>query len=131
MKCGIKRIIAKANSDVQEQVLYRLGADQVIQPDQAAAEKLVQDMTLTLTSVNGFYEFEGYAITEVVVTGELAGSTLRALDLQNRHHITVLLLRRAESNEKIPPGPDIVLNKGDQLTVFGSREVILELFKEE
>ena len=126
-----KRIIAKANSDVQEQVLYRLGADQVIQPDQAAAEKLVQDMTLTLTSVNGFYEFEGYAITEVVVTGELAGSTLRALDLQNRHHITVLLLRRAESSEKIPPGPDIVLNKGDQLTVFGSREVILELFKEE
>ena len=128
---GAKRIIAKANSDIQEQVLYRLGADRVIQPDQAAAETLARDLGLTLVSVNGMIEFEGYAIIEVVVSGELAGSTLRSLDLRNRHHITVLLLRRAESDEKIPPGPDIVLNKGDQLTVFGSREAILELFKEE
>ena len=126
-----KRIIAKANSDIQEQVLYRLGADRVIQPDQTAAETLARDLSQALVNVNGMIEFEGYAITEVVVSGELAGSTLRTLDLRNRHHITVLLLRRAESSEKIPPGPDIVLNKGDQLTVFGSREVILELFKEE
>lgn len=130
-KEGARKIIAKANSDLQEQVLYRLGATKVIQPDQTAAESLARDLGLMLVNVNGIYEFEGFAITEIVITGALAGSTLRALDLRNRYHITALLLRRAESKEKILPGPDIVLNKGDQLTVFGNREEIFEICKEE
>ena len=126
---GAKRVLAKANSDTQERILYRLGADEVIQPEQVVAERLAQ--RLSLVNISDFFEFKGYAIAEVVVPGALAGSTLRALDLRNRFHITVLLLRRAESSEETSPGPDIVLDKGDQLTVFGSREAILELFKEE
>jgi len=126
---GARRILAKATSDIQEQVLYRLGADRVIQPDQDAAETLARH--LSLVNISDFFEFKGYAIAEVVVPGALAGSTLRALDLRNRFNITVLLLRRAESSEETEPGPDIVLDKGDQLTVFGRREAILELFKEE
>ena len=126
---GAKRVLAKANSDIQERILYRLGADEVIQPEQVVAERLAR--RLSLVNISDFFEFKGYAIAEVVVPGALAGSTLRALDLRNRFHVTVLLLRRAESSEETSPGPDIVLDKGDQLTVFGSREAILELFKEE
>ena len=126
---GARRILAKANSDIQEQVLYRLGADEVIQPDQTAAERIAR--RLALVNISDFFEYKGYAIAEVVVPGALAGSTLRTLDLRNRFQITVLLLRRAESSEEIAPGPDIVLDKGDQMTVFGSREAILDLFKEE
>ena len=122
---GAKRILAKATSDIQEQVLYRLGADKVIQPDQDAAETLAR--RLNLVNISDFFEFKGYAIAEVAVPDAFAGSTLRSLDLRNRFHVTVLLLRSGGAEST--PGPDIVLEKGDQLTVFGSSESIKELFK--
>jgi trk system potassium uptake protein TrkA len=126
---GARRVLAKATSDIQERILYRLGADEVIQPEQVVAERLSR--RLSLANVSDLFEFKGSAIAEVVVPGGLSGSTLRELDLRNRYNITVLLLRRAGSSEEVSPAPDAVLAKGDQLTVFGSQKDILELFKEE
>ena len=60
-----------------------------------------------------------------------AGRTLRELDLRNKKHITVLLLRKPESAEEQIPGPDAILESGDALTVFGNREEIVTLFKKE
>ena len=126
---GAKRILVKANTDIQERILYRLGADEVIQPEQDVAERLSR--RLSLASISDLFEFKGYAIAEVVVPGSLAGSTLRELDLSKRYHITVLLLRKAGSSEENTPGPDIILDKGDQMTVFGTQSAILELFRKE
>ena len=61
----------------------------------------------------------------------LTGKTLLELDLRNRYNITVLLIRNPECSEETPPTPDLVLEKGDTLTVFGGREEIVKLFKKE
>jgi len=126
---GAKRILVKANTDIQERILYRLGADEVIQPEQDVAERLSR--RLSLVSISDLFEFKGFAIAEVVVPGSLSGSTLRELDLSKRYHITVLLLRKAGSAEETAPGPDVILDKGDQMTVFGTQSAIIELFRKE
>lgn len=126
-KYGAKRILAKAVSDIQKSVLSRLGADEVIQPEKDAAARLAR--RLTLANISDMFEFKGSAIAEVQVTSDLAGRSLRELDLRNRSNITVLLIRKPESTEETVPKPDAVLEKGDTLTVFGSRDNIVELFK--
>ena len=126
---GAKRVLAKAVSDIQERILYRLGADEVIQPEKDVASRLAQ--RLSLVNINDIFEFKGSAIAEVQVPAKLAGRTLRELDLRNRNHITVLLMRKPESAEETSPAPDAVLEKGDTLTVFGGREDIIKLFKKE
>lgn len=126
---GAKHIIAKASSDVQERILYRLGADEVIQPEQDVADRLSR--RLSWRNINDIFEFKGSAIAEVTVPGKLAGKTLLELDLRNRSNVTVLLLRKAGSMEDVATGPGTLLEKGDQLTVFGSRQSIIDLFKEE
>ena len=118
---GASKIIAKATSDVQEKILYRLGANEVIQPEQDVAERLSR--RLTWHNISDIIDFKGAAIAEVIVPGRL--------DLRNRYNVTVLLLRKSGSTENIPTGPGTVLEKGDQLTVFGSRQAIIELFKED
>ena len=128
-KEGAKRILAKAVSDIQETILYRLGADEVIQPEEDAAARLSQ--RLSMVNIRDIVDFKGSAIAEVTVPAPLTGSTLRELDLRNKHNITVLLLRKPESTEEIHPTPDTVLKKGDTLTVFGDREEIVQLFKKE
>ena len=126
---GAKRVLAKAVSDIQERILYRLGADEVIQPEKDVASRLAR--RLSIANISDIVDFKGSAIAEVQVPGSLSGKTLRELDLRNRYNITVLLIRNPESSEETPPTPDLVLEKGDTLTVFGGREEIVKLFKKE
>ena len=126
---GAKKIIAKATTNVQEKILYRLGADEVIQPEQDVAERLSR--RLTWHNISDIFEFKGAAIAEVIIPQFLSGKTLLELDLRNRYNVTVLLLRKSGSSENMPTGPGTRLEKGDQVTVFGSRQAIIDLFKEE
>ena len=76
------------------------------------------------------FEFKGSAIAEVIVPGHLGGKTLKELDLRGKHDVTVLLMRKPGSTEELPTGPATLLERGDQLTVFGNQQSIVELFKE-
>lgn len=125
---GVRRVLAKANTVIQERILYRLGADEVIQPEQDVAERLSR--RLSLTNISDVIEFKGSAIAEVLVPSHLHGHTLRELNLPGRYHISIMLLRKAGNSEESITGPDTRLEKGDQLTVFGKQQTIIDVFKE-
>ncbi|MDR0933379.1 MAG: TrkA family potassium uptake protein [Victivallales bacterium] len=125
---GASKVIVKANTAIQERILFRLGADEVILPEQDVAERLARK--LTMDNITDLFEFKGSAIAEVKVPESLSGQTLRKLDLRNRFNITVLLLRKPGGSSETVMTPETILEKGDQLTVFGSQKSIIELFKE-
>lgn len=125
---GARKVFAKANTVIQERILYRLGADEVIQPEQDVAERLSR--RLTLDNIADLFEFKGSAIAEVLVPEPLTGQTLRQLDLQNKYNITVLLIRKNGGGAENSIGPDTLLERGDVLTVFGNQKSIVDLFKE-
>ncbi len=124
---GVRKVIAKANSTIQERILFRLGADEIIQPEQDVAERLAR--RLTMDNITDLFEFKGSAIAEVTVPEHLAGQSLRQLDLRNRFNVTVLLLRKPGGTTETVMAPDTLLEIGDELTVFGSQKSITELFK--
>jgi trk system potassium uptake protein TrkA len=125
---GAKRVIVKSNSAIQERILYKLGADDVLQPELDVAERLSR--RLTLTNISDIFEFKGSAIAEVTVPAHLSGQELHALNLRNKYNVTILLMRKAGAASDCTFGPRTVLEQGDQLTVFGDRKSILEVFKE-
>ena len=125
---GVRKVIVKANTTIQERILFRLGADEVFQPEQDVAERLAR--RLTMDNITDLFEFKGSAIAEVTVPEQLSGQSLRQLDLRNRFNVTVLLMRKPGGSAETGMTPDTLLEKGDQLTVFGSQKSIIELFKE-
>ena len=125
---GVRKVIVKANTTIQERILFRLGADEVFQPEQDVAERLAR--RLTMDYITDLFEFKGSAIAEVTVPEQLSGQSLRQLDLRNRFNVTVLLMRKPGGSAETVMTPDTLLEKGDQLTVFGSQKSIIELFKE-
>ena len=125
---GARKVIVKANTVIQERILFRLGADEVIQPEQDVAERLAR--RLTMDNISDLFEFKGSAIAEVTVPESLSGRSLRQLDLRNRFNVTVLLLRKPGGSSETVMTPDTILGQGDQLTVFGSQKSIIELFRE-
>lgn len=123
---GASKVYAKAGSAIQQRILYRLGADEIIQPEQDAAERLCK--RLTLDNIAEFVEFKGSAIAEVFVPQEMVGKSLRQLDLRNRYNINVLLVQKPGCSPESIWSPDTGLESGDLLTVFGSKRTILEIF---
>ena len=124
---GARKVIVKSGSSLQERILYRLGADEVIQVDLDVATRLAR--RLSLANIADIFEFKGSAIADVTVPADLAGIPLRQLDFRNKYNITILVIRDASGANDRAIGPDTVLEKDDQITVFGDQQSIIELFK--
>ena len=89
---GAAKVYAKANNDIQKQILLRLGTDQVILPDQEIAERLCA--RLSMSKIEDMFEFKGSFIAEVGIPQSMINKTIRSLDLRNRCNITILLIKK-------------------------------------
>lgn len=124
---GADRVIVKTNNPIQKRILLRLGADEVIEPEQEVAERLAKK--LSMDNIRDMFEFKGSFIADVVVPESMNGHTIKELDLRNKHNITVLSIKKPGANIETVWNPEIALAKGDQLTVIGKEKTIIELFK--
>lgn len=124
---GAGRVIVKTNSPVQKRILLRLGADDVIEPEQDVAERLARN--LSMDNIRDMFEFKGSFIADVLVPEAMNGKTIKELDMRNRYNVTVLLIKKPGSGIETVWNPDVVLNKGDQLTVIGQEKAIMDLFQ--
>ncbi|MBE6376858.1 MAG: TrkA family potassium uptake protein [Lentisphaeria bacterium] len=126
-QAGAKKVFIKSKSAIQEKILYRLGADEVIQPELDVASRLARK--LSLSNISDIFEFKGSAIADVIVPPALENIPLRDLDLRGKHNITILLKYTPDGLNVCSIGPDTTLKAGDQLTVFGDQKSIIELFR--
>jgi trk system potassium uptake protein TrkA len=124
---GAKKIIAKANTELQKRILLRLGADEVIQPDQDVAERLSK--RLSMNNISDMFAFKGSTIAEVKVPASLSGKTIRELDMRQKYNISILLLKKPGSEVENIWNPDIVLEEGDELTIIGEEKNIINVFQ--
>ncbi len=124
---GASKIYAKANSEIQKKILLRLGADTVIQPDQDVAERL--SAKLSMSHVSDMFEFKGSFIAEVAIPEKMVNKTIRALDMRNKHNLTILLVKKPGQEMTTVWDPNMVLQEDDRLVVIGSEKAITEVFK--
>jgi len=123
---GAKKIIAKANTDLQKRILLRLGADEVIQPEQAVAERLAK--RLSMSNVSDMFAFKGSTIAEVKVPASLSGKSIRELDMRQKYNISLLLIKKPGKEIENIWNPDMVLDEGDELTIIGEEKNIIKVF---
>ena len=120
---GVPNVVAKATSELHGKILRRIGADSVIYPDRDSAHRLA--MSIANHNVIDFFEVsEGYSIAEIATPEDIRGKTLAEADLRKRTGVTVLCIRRHNTDAKKPrkvivPQTDDVLNADDRLIVFG------------
>jgi trk system potassium uptake protein TrkA len=120
---GVPNVVAKATSELHGKILRRIGADSVIYPDRDSAHRLA--MSIANHDVVDFLEVsEGYSIAEIDVPDGIRNMTLAEADLRKKRGVTVLCIRRADSDPKRPrkvviPQPNDVIQGDDRLIVFG------------
>ena len=116
LRLGVKRVIAKAKSAEQGEVLTTLGAE-VVYPEKdmavRLANKLIAPHVLEYISLS-----EDIDIMEIVLTERVHGKTVLELNLRGQFGLNIIAV---EQNDKLTADvrPDMALQAGDTIAVIG------------
>lgn len=120
---GVPTVISKAVTRRQRDILLKIGADRVVQPEYDAGRRLAEEL-LAPTVLERVHLGPDYSVVELVAPDSLVQQTLAQTDLRARMGVTVLVVKRGEQLLVSPPA-DTILLPGDLLLVLGSNDQLL------
>jgi trk system potassium uptake protein TrkA len=138
-KLAVPYVVARAISDLHEQVLSQVGADEVvnIEIDQGTriANRIVAPDVLDQFPISA-----EMSVSELYVPKAIIGASLAELDVRNRFQVNVVSIKRTQvevdelgnprrRERVIFPGPEDRLERDDTILVVGRNEHI-ERFKQ-
>lgn len=117
---GVPTVIARAGGETHARVLYRIGADRVIQPERQMGEQLAR--TMSSPAIMDYVDLGGdEALVEARVPAEWVGKSLGELHLTQTSGLTVVALKPANGAGTLPRG-DTVFGEGDVMVIGGPKE---------
>ena len=115
---GIKKVIAKAQSELHGKVLHKIGADKVVFPERDMGVRVAHN--LASTNILDFIELSpDYSILEVTALKEWEDKSLAQLKLSTKYGINVMAIKRG-SSISVSPNGEVVIERKDVLVVIGS-----------
>jgi trk system potassium uptake protein TrkA len=123
-RLDVRRVLCRATTLREEEILLQLGADRVIRPEYDAGKRLAEQL-IAPSLVDQLKWGPECSIADVHTPSSLAGKTIGGSRLRNRYGITVLLLKQ-DHKVTVSPGPRAKLHDDDVLVVFGTKDKILQ-----
>jgi trk system potassium uptake protein TrkA len=124
---GVPKIVCKAHDEIHRRVLEKLGADQVVIPEQEQASRLAR--SLSSPNVLDYIELsDQFGIIEVPAPAGWDGKSLRELNVRAKLGVNILAVRRNESFI-VSPAADFAMAKGDIVVVLGDSKALKKVQK--
>lgn len=124
---GAKKVIARAERDVQAKFLLRNGADEVIYP-----EKQMAVWTAIRYSSDHILDYialgDDHAIFEIEVPGNWVGKTIGQLDVRKRYHVNIMAIKQQGKFSMTVITPDTALPADSSILVLGTQRDIQKCF---
>lgn len=124
---GAKKIVARADRDVQEKFLIMAGADEIVYP-----EKQLGNWTAVRYSSNHVFDYieleEGFAIFELEVPDAWVGKTLIELDVRKKYQVNIVALKK-QDGMTVNLLSEVAFSKGDKVMVVGKEKDIHKNFR--
>lgn len=122
---GAKKVVSKANKEIQAKFLLRNGADEVVYPDRDIAVK-----TAIKYSANHVLDYVGLpgglGMYELRVPDAWIGRTIGAIDIRRKFGVNILAIRHGDEM-KINLGADYEFRSGDHMHIVGKESDINRL----
>ncbi len=118
---GVSRVIAKAISVEQGNILEKIGAE-VIYPEHdmaiRLANRLLSSRVMDYIALN-----DDITITELKLTAKVSGQTVLQAGIRKRYRLNIIALEH-ENKTTTDITPDMVLSENDVLVVVGKKDHI-------
>jgi len=132
---GVPRVISRATTSTRAQILSRVGADDIVNPERESADRW-RSRLLAPAVLERSVLAEGYSLVQVGAPVSFHDKTLADLAVGTRFKVLVVAIRRTveetgPDNTPVPrqtvisaPGPASIVHPGDVLVLIGSDEAI-------
>lgn len=126
---GLKKVVARASSELEAKVLTKVGADDVVFLERDMGEKLAH--TLEKQDVLEYLRYsDDYSIVEKKVPAAWVGKTMIELNVRRKYGVNIIAVQEANTGKiNITPAPDRPFNEHDVITLIGSNKDINKLTK--
>lgn len=116
---GVQRIITKAQSDLQANLLERIGVKECVFPERSAGEQLAERL-MTSDIMQSINLSEDYATAELRAHPDWIGHTLGELGFRRHYGLNVIALRRSNTRLDISPTAEDTIGDEDLIYVIGT-----------
>ncbi len=122
---GVKKVMVKARDGRMEDIMLRLGADKVIQPEKEYGARIAK--TITADNFLEFFDLsDNVAIIEMNPKREWVGHTLKDLKLRNKYGVNVLGFRSKDGIDTWID-PDRPLKESAKMFIVAEKEAFKKL----
>lgn len=119
-RMGVKRVIAKARTENESDVLKMVGADKVVMPERDMGARLAN--TLVSSTVLDYINFsDDVAIVEVEAIDAWVGKNLRQINFRAKYGVNVVAIKNG-NNYDVSPSADMAIKKTDILVIIGKKK---------
>ena len=130
-RLGVPRVISRATNRARGEILSRIGADEVINPEAEAAERWAERLAMPHI-IEKIDLGQSHSLVQIRSPDSWAGRTLEQLNVRKKHKVNVVAIRRLLIDRAgmyiiDMPMPDSRIEMGDLLFVVGANEDIANL----
>ena len=117
-EAGVKAVIAKCGNEMQQKILLRVGADQVVFPEKESGVRLAKNL-LSSGFIDMLSISDDVSIVEITVRDEWVGKNLIELNLRKKHGLNIVAVKQGEE-VNINVNPETALDKSMTLIVIAN-----------
>lgn len=117
-EAGVKTVIAKCADEMQQKILLRVGADQVVFPENESGIRLAKNL-LSSGFIDMISLSKDVSMIEIDVRDEWCGKNLIELNLRKKYGFNIVAIKKGESVD-VNINPEQVLDAQSSLIVIAN-----------
>ena len=122
---GAKCVVAKANQDIQADLLKKLGANEILNPEKEMAEKIA--MRYNSDNIFDYIPLSSeHSIYETPILSSWIGKTILELNVRQKYNVSIIAIK-TNGVLNTMPGPDYVFGRDDHIVILGRASDVFKL----
>ena len=124
-EAGVKTVIAKCANEMQQKIMFRVGADQVVFPENESGIRLAKNL-LSSGFIDMISLSHDMSIVEIDVKDEWRGKNLIELNLRKKYGFNIVAIKKGE-NVNVNINPEQILDGESSLIVIANTAKLSKL----
>lgn len=119
---GVKHVMSRAQDDIHRKILEKIGADEVLMPEQQMGDKLAHRLA-SVKRLNDLELSDEFSVAQIECPAKWVGKNPITLDVRNKYGINIIAVERGDEVRLAIMGDD-KFKKDDVLVIVGRNEDI-------
>ena len=120
---GIKSIIAKAINKKHGKVLTKIGATEIVYPEEHMGKRIAE-LTMNTDIIEHLKFTDNFVLVEVKAPSVFWNNSLIKLDVRNKYNINIVGIKKSKGEFLPNPTANVVIEEGDVLVIITDKKTL-------